>query len=268
MTLRLLMLGTVSGLLVMSATNTALAAGLVAVDSNRNLYEIDMSTGAKTLIGVVSANAGTTGGLAYDRVNDIVYVTSTSNDSLYTLNVTTGAATLVGAYGDPGIVMHGLEIGAGGAMYGASGGGTTIGNIYSISTANGLATLIGNSGLAAFTNLGYNSDTGVMYGINTSTDSFYSVNTANATATLIGAMGAGISNPHGLAYNWDNGQMYMIDSSTDMLYTINMATGAATVIGSTGTGNLLGLVYLGAVPGPGSLALFGLAIIGRSRRRS
>jgi len=261
------MMGAVSGIAVMSATSTALAAGLVAVDSNRNLYEIDMSTGAKTLIGVVSANAGTTAGLAYDRVNDIVYVSSTGNDSLYTLNITTGAATLVGAYGDPGIVMHGIDFGAGGVMYGASGGGTTTGNVYSISTATGLATLIGNNGLTSFTNLGYNSDTGVMYGTNSGSDSFYSINTATGAATLIGALG-GPTNPNGMAYNWDNGLMYMVDNNTDTLDTINMTTGVATTIGSTGAGNLLGLVYLGAVPGPGSLALFGLAIIGRSRRRS
>ncbi|HMQ15644.1 MAG TPA: hypothetical protein PKC49_06685, partial [Phycisphaerae bacterium] len=66
-------------------TAGAMAQGrLIAVDSSRALYEIDMATGAKTSIGVVSANAGTTGGLAYDRNNDIIYVTSTSNDSVYT----------------------------------------------------------------------------------------------------------------------------------------------------------------------------------------
>jgi len=194
------------------------AAGLVGVDSSRNLFEIDMTTGAKTLIGVVSANAGTTAGLAYDRVNDIVYVTSSGNDSLYTLDITTGNATLVGGYGDPGIVMHGLEMGAGGVMYGASGGGTTTGNFYTVSTVTGVASLVGDNGLTSFTNLGYNSDTELMYGTNSGSDSFYGINTATGAATLIGAMG-GPTNPNGLAYNWDNGQMYMVDNNTDLLYT-------------------------------------------------
>jgi MYXO-CTERM domain-containing protein len=252
--------------LATSFTASASAGVLIAVDSNRSLYEIDMSNGAKTLIGTVSANAGTTAGLAYDRINDILYVSSTGNDSVYTLNITTGAATLIGAYGDSSLVMHGLEWSPDDTtLYGVS---SSNNGLYRISTASGLATLIGTSGLTSFTNLGYNSDTGVMYATNSATpENFYTMNLLNGSVGFVGALN-GPTNPNGMAYNRDNGLMYMVDNSTDTLYTINMSTGAATAIGSTGSGNLLGLVYYDPVPGPGGLALLGLGLFSARRRRA
>lgn len=73
---------------------------MIAVDSSRALFEINIATGAKTPIGTVSSNAGTTAGLAYDQATGTIYLTSTSTDSLYTLDLATGNATLVGFYGD------------------------------------------------------------------------------------------------------------------------------------------------------------------------
>jgi hypothetical protein len=233
---------------------------LIAVDSSRALSEINMSNGSKTLIGTVSANAGTTAGLAHDRVNNIVYLTSTGNDSVYTLDILTGTATLIGAYGDAAIVMHGLEYDEStGILYGVSSHNN---GLYNIDKTTGAATLIGTSGLTSFTNLGYNSDTDVMYATNSGSDSFYSMNRATGATTLIGAL-TGPTNPNGVAYNFDNDTMYLVDNSTDTLYTIDLTTGAATVVGSTGTGNLLGLVYIAAaaVPEPGTVLLIGAASV-------
>ena len=143
----------------------ALADGrMLAIDSSRALSEIDITTGTKTPLGTVSSNAGTTGGLAYDPVNNIVYLTSTSNDSLYTLDIESLTATLIGPYGDAAVVMHGLEYDTStGILYGASSHNN---GLYNIDKANGTATLIGTSGLTSFTNLGYNSDTDTMYASN------------------------------------------------------------------------------------------------------
>jgi hypothetical protein len=227
----------------------ALGAGnphIIAVDSSRALSEINIATGAKTPIGTVSANAGTTGGLAVGASN-IVWVTSTSLDSLFTVALPSGTATLVGAYGDPAIVMHGMEyVGATDTLYGVSSHNN---GLYNINKATGVATLIGTSTLTSFTNLGWNSVTGVMYATNSGTDSLYTINLATGAATLVGALGAGVANPNGLAFNPDTGILYMVDNNTDTFYTINMATGAATPIGSTGAGNLLGLAYInGPIP--------------------
>lgn len=229
-------------------------AQLYAVDSSRAFYQIDMTTGAATLLGTVSANASTTAGLAYNPGNHTIYLTSSGNDSLYTLDLTTFTATLVGAYGDAAIVMHGLEFDdATGLLYGVSSHNN---GLYTISTTTGLATLIGTSGLTSFTNIGYNSLTNQMFATNSGTDSFYSMNITNGSTTLIGPL-VGPTNPNGLAFNRDNGLMYMVDNNTDNLYTIDMATGAATVIGSTGSHNFLGLVYI-PIPEPTSVLLVGL----------
>ncbi len=242
---------------------------MIAVDSSRALYEIDITTGAKTLIGTVSSNAGTTGGLAYDRTNGIVYLTSTSLDSVFTLDLVTGTATLIGAYDPsvPAIVMHGLEYDdSTGILYGVSSHNN---GLYNIDKTTGAATLIGTSSLTSFSNLGYNSDTNVMYSTNSGTDSFYLMDRSTGGVTLIGAL-SGPTNPNGLAYNPDNQTMYLVDNTTDFLYTIDLATGAATQVGSTGTGNLLGLAYISAIPEPSTILLTGIgfaAMFGCWKRR-
>ena len=234
-------------------------ADLIAVDSSRALYNINMTTGAKTQIGTVSANAGTTAALAFNPVSGVVYLSSTSTDSLYTLDLVTGTATLVGFYGDAAVVMHGLEYDdSTGVLYGVSSHNN---GLYNINPLTGVATLIGTSGLSSFTNLGYNSITDQMFATNSGADSFYLMNRANGSVNLIGPLN-GPTNPNGLAFDRDNGTLYMVDNNTDSLYTINMTTGAATLIGSTGPGNLLGLVYI-PVPEPSTfvLAVLGLGAV-------
>lgn len=237
---------------------------LIAVDSSRALYEIDMTTGAKTQIGTVSSNASTTGGLAYDRATQTMWVSGTLNDNLYTLDISTGNATLVGNYGDPAVVMHGIEFdNSTGRLFGGSNG-----NLLEINKTTGQATVIGSTGLAtgSFINLGYNSDTDTMYATHTGTDSLYRIDRATAAVTLLGPM-TGTSNPHGLAYDFNNDRMFLIDSATDTLYTLDLTTGAANVVGSTGAGNLLGLAFVPEIPEPSTLALAGVGLASLLTRR-
>lgn len=225
---------------------------LYAVDSSRALYEIDMSTGAKTQIGTVTANASTTAGLAFDPSTRTLYLTSTGNDSLYKLDLSSGTATLVGPYGDANIVMHGLEWdGTTGTLYGESSHNS---GLYEISTTTGAATLIGVSALTSFTNLGYDVRNNIMYATNSGADSLYILDRTNGTTALVGPLN-GPTNPNGLAYDWISDRLFLIDNSTDSLYTVNRATGQATLIGSTGAGNLLGLVFIGPMRVAGRVAL-------------
>ncbi|MBL8863148.1 MAG: hypothetical protein JNK02_14220 [Planctomycetes bacterium] len=229
-----------AGLAVCGLAAPAFAGRLIAVDSSRALYEIDPLTGAKTSIGTVSANAGTTGGLAHDPVTGTLYLTSTSTDSLYTLDLSTGTATLVGFYGDAALVMHGIEWDAStSTLYGGSNGG-----LYTINTSTGLATLVGSTGTTSFLNLVHDTSTNTLYGTSSSTDSFYQIDRVTGAGTLIGPLGPGSTNPNGLAYDPVVNVIYAVDNSTDNLLTIDRTTGFATVVGSTGAGNLLGLVYL------------------------
>jgi len=243
-----------ASLTVLALSSAALGQRMLACDSSRALYEIDMSTGAKTQFGTISSNAGVTGGLAYDEANDIMYLTSTSLDSLFTLDTTSGEATLVGEYGSTLFVMHGLEYDSStGILYGVS---QHDNGLYNIDKNTGFATLIGTSGLSSFSNLGYDSDNDVMYSTNSGSDSFYRMNRATGGVTLIGPLN-GPTNPNGLAYNRDDGRLYLVDNSTDNFYWIDVNTGAANLIGSNGSGNLLGLVYLPAEPSGPTLRLSG-----------
>lgn len=228
-----------SAVVLLAGSSMAFGQGrMIAIDSARVIYEIDRTTGAKTQIGTASGG-GTTGGLAYDAASRTLYLTSTSLDSLFTLNIDTFEATLVGAYGDTSVVMHGLEWNsANNTLYGGSNG-----NIFSIDTATGLATLIGNTGFTSFNNLGYDSLNNVMYMTSSSTDAFYSLDLQLGTATFIGFL-AGPTNPNGLAYVPEDDALYLICNNTDTLYTIDRTTGNATAVGSTGPGNLLGLVWI------------------------
>lgn len=235
-----------TALLAMSAS--AFAQRMIACDSSRVLYDVDIESGAKTQFGTISANAGTTGGLAYDEVNDIMYLTSTSLDSLFTLDITTGEATLVGAYGGSEFVMHGLEFDSStGILYGVSQHNN---GLYNIDKTTGAATLIGTSGLGSFSNLGYDSDNDIMYSTNSGADSFYIMDRNTGGVTLVGPL-VSSTNPNALAYNRENGVLYMADNSTDNFHKMDVNTGEALIIGSMGSGNILGLAYIpGSPPGP------------------
>ncbi|HVP72160.1 MAG TPA: hypothetical protein VMS30_00385, partial [Phycisphaerales bacterium] len=152
---------------ILAATSSASAGTLYAIDSSRAISTIDMTTGAKTPVSTASVAAGTTAGLARNHVTGVIYLTSTGNDSLFTLDLASGTATLVGAYGDAAIVMHGLEWDSStSTLYGVSSHNN---GLYTINTSTGVATLVGTSALTSFTNLGYNSDTDVMYATNSAT---------------------------------------------------------------------------------------------------
>ncbi|HMS56472.1 MAG TPA: hypothetical protein PKA27_13830 [Fimbriimonadaceae bacterium] len=215
---------------------------MIRLDSNRNVHRVDPATGAKTLLGVISTNAATTGGFAFNRNAGVLYLTSTSTDSLYTVDMSTWTATLVGPYGDSAIVMHGLEYdNKTGKLYGAS---SHNGGLYEISKINGQATLIGTSGTTSFMNL-VDVGNSQFYCTSSGSDSFYSLNINTGLATLIGPLLTS-SNPNGLAYDSLRDKIFMADNSTDNLNTINRNTGMATVVGNMGAGNTLGLVFFGS----------------------
>ena len=220
---------------------TGYANKLIAVDSSRVVYSINPATGAKTQIGNLTSNVGTSAGLAFDRQTASLYVTSTGNDALYKVSLVDYTSTLIGPYGDTNIVMHGLEFDSrAGKLYGAS---QHNGGLYEINTQTGQATLLGTTGLSGFLNL-VDIGNSRMYCTSSGTDSFYSIDTNNALTNLIGTL-SGPTNPNGLAYDSLRDRIFLVDNTTDNFYSINRSTGASSLIGSTGAGNLLGLAFLG-----------------------
>ena len=126
-------------------------ADFFGVDTNDNLYQVNPTTGAATLVGATGlphlssgnydnslASNGTT--LSYYTLD-----TNGGNSSLYTLSLTTGLATVVGPTGTTGIVgsaFAGPTFGTG-QLYGFSKNGDT--DVINLST--GAATRLNSNGL-------------------------------------------------------------------------------------------------------------------------
>jgi len=88
------------------------------------------------------------------------------------------------------------------------------------------------------------SQAGIIYTTNTSTDSLGKIDTGNLAAGIqnIGSLGYNAGKT-GLAYDSNTGTMYMVDGFTDQLYMVDVNTGAATVIGPLGFPSLTGAAF-------------------------
>ncbi len=106
------------------------------------LFSIDQTTGALTAIGNTGSNITY---YTFGSTSTGLYMVDTQG-GLWTINATTGAATLVGS----------TQLNMGMSQYvGLSAGGDVLyialgSNIYTINTANGLASFIGTSGTTDF----------------------------------------------------------------------------------------------------------------------
>jgi hypothetical protein len=109
----------------------SMLTGLYAVDTNHNLYSINPSTGAPTLIGPTGLTHGSAEGMSTG--SSVLYYTD--NSSLYSINTATGAATLIGSTG--GASYDGL-VTVNGTLY----GGQTLpdSEIDTLNPATGAAT--------------------------------------------------------------------------------------------------------------------------------
>ena len=113
-------------------------AGLYGFGTDQNLYSVNSSTGATTLIGPTGLPSGGLSGMSGG--GPALYLAlATENDSLlYLVNTTTGAATEIG---NTGVSIAALGF-ADGTLYAAD----TSGNIYTVNTSTGAVTLISNCG--------------------------------------------------------------------------------------------------------------------------
>ena len=251
---------------MMKATSTAILLGafalcssataqrLIAVDTapgSATVYELDATTGSRTLLGSMSPAAAIPAALAYDYLGGKMYMSGNGTDSVYEVDLTNWQTRLIGAYGSSAIVMAGLEWDSStGTLYGVSGHN---GGFYSIDLTTGAATLIGLSGLGSSTNgynLGYDLVHDAMLMTSATTDSLYSIDRSSGAATLIGPM-TGITNAGSMAFHLGTATMYVLDNLQDMLFTVDVATGLPTQVGTVGAGNMIGLTF---VPGAGRLS--------------
>ena len=120
-------------------------------------------------------------------------------------------------------------------MYGTD---ATSDSLYTVNLTTGAWTLVGATGTSAPSGMAYDSDNGVMYGVDSR--NLYTVNLTTGTWTLVGATGSDTFTTVGMAYDSVNGVMYGVDSIFNSLYTVNLTTGLWTLVGGIGAPGVSG----------------------------
>jgi hypothetical protein len=205
-------------------------------DHNANgLFELDMSTGAATLVGAgATGTTNATVGLT-ETTNRDVLIGSTWADIATIAADGSGANVLAGSVGVEALAMNLAT----GILYGSING-----QFFTIDPATGLnsGNLTGPGtdieGLAA------NAAANVLYGISRDDMNLYGYDIAGNSWSVIGNTGRSWLDA-GLAYDHLARVLYAIDANTDALYIINPATAATALVGPLGTEAAGGLAFVG-----------------------
>jgi DNA-binding beta-propeller fold protein YncE len=255
-------------LLAAPAAKAAVMFGVAPFDNtlDSNLYRIDESTGAATLIG----DTGFTdmGGLAFNAANVLYGYTP---GALYTIDTTTGAATRMGLLGS-NHPEGGLAFQPGtGVLFAVK--SVLADELVTINTSTGASTTVGLLGSAGrdTSGLAFAAD-GTLFGValGPSPDQLIRIDTITGAATAIGPLGTNVLTPTvgGLEIDPDSGILYYSDNQN--LYSVNKTTGAATLIGAHGVSGMAGLAAGNpGVPEPATLvpaASVSLMLLRRRRR--
>ncbi|MHC5011745.1 MAG: NHL repeat-containing protein [Planctomycetota bacterium] len=199
-----------------------------------NLYTIDITTGATTLIGPIAGPTGVTG-LAMSPGGVMFLAECNANmaaDTIGTVDVTTGMPTFIGNTGLGGAVADMTFVGS--TLIGHS--DAFAGDIVTINPATGVGTVLAGGPMCCGNGIAANA-AGIVYLASspsgTNPPSLYTVNPVTGATALIGPV-------TGLTYNRINsmaflaGVLYAVDSdfaTNNILGTINVATAAFTPIG-------------------------------------
>ena len=115
--------------------------GLYALDDSFNLYSINPTTGAATLLGPTGVATGlASGSIGFSLSTGSSTLYFEDDFDLYSLNTTTGKGTLIGQSGAPGIGFNSL-VSENGTLYGVESSNTLPYNtLYEINTSTGVGT--------------------------------------------------------------------------------------------------------------------------------
>jgi hypothetical protein len=268
------------------ATSAAISApilyglGDTTLDNARfhnNLYTIDTTTGAATLVGDTGFNLR---GLAIDPVTGRAYASLAEQNSggtaggLYEINLATGAASLIG--GTQNFCEMTFD-GAGNLFgYGTRVGAADGYDYLSIDVNTGVGTLLSSTALNtanyAIFGIAYSSadDETYLYQqwfSGSGGEGLWTIDLTDGTPTLVVSSTGQFYRPD-LAAD-DSGNLYTIDrqfgATGTSLYSLDKTTGLTTSIGLNGVG-LNSITFANSatatVPEPGALAVFGLGLLG------
>jgi streptogramin lyase len=249
------------------------SAGLFGISSNRNLYDVNQTTGAASNPRFV--NVSGPAGIAFASDGTLYVLGASGTGMLYKVNPTTGSETLVGSTGltviegdiaiDPttGVIY--------GAYYFPGGSGR---NLITINPTTGAGSVVfalpSNSDVSA---LAFDSS-GNLFAIDSSTDRILQLNKTTGAVLSSVALSVPLGVVAGMAFDPATGVLYAADGNvggTNNLYTVNTTTGAMTLVGpvgipfnpTTNVGGLSGLAFSpSAVPEPSTLTMFGVGALG------
>jgi hypothetical protein len=272
-----------------ACTSSALAVGTT--------YAIDLraSTTSNRLI-VFPANApalnvvsttGTFRGFAMDfNASATTLFGITTNATLLppfqigTIDQTTGNfttnANVTGA-GAAETNWSGLASDTNGLWYASASGGAGINNLYTISPATGITTLVGNinAGSTAL-NIDITIDrNGQMFGMDIATDRVYKIDKTSGAVTFLsaGSMGFNANFAQGMDFDWDTNTLYATiytGGGTGVYASIDTTTGVATQLISTTSWNAeMEMSVKAAIPEPAAVAIVSTSgtLLLRRRRR-
>lgn len=248
------------------------SSGTVNTD-DINLYQIDVTTGAATLVGATGFNLR---GLAFNPLTGRAYASIAevaTGGGLYEINLSTGAATFIGGTQS----FQKMEFDGSGNLLGYDSRQQGY-NFYKINVNTGIGTLLNPGALSinnhALFDIAYSSADNQMYLYQqwfqgSGGEGLGTVNTANGTVTPLVSGSYQPFRPD-IAVD-DNSNFYAIDRATGFtsLYSLNTATGNTTLIGSSGVG-LHSIAFAGgaSVPdGGATTVLLGLALSGIAAAR-
>lgn len=258
----------VRGLLIAAAVFAGSAAQAVTTyvaGSGGQFGTLDLATGVFTSLGTTHLGATSFGLLeGFSVANGTLYgQTLSGGNTIYSVDPTNGALTVIGTNSSNAFYLGSTTSGG---LFGAD----LTGNLFSINTSTGAATIIGNLGfgLGGFVSFSDNSST--LY-LTRGTGALYTVNTGTGVASLVGPSGAF------LASAVSGGTLYGIDDTA--VFTINGATGAFAAgptispsgLGVEGVVPVEALMAVTAVPEPATVWMIGsglLGLIGVARRRT
>jgi hypothetical protein len=256
-----IMRGFTLGIAMLLGANAAEAAPILYGSSaTGQLFTINISTGAGTLVGTLPGGGSTE--IEFDNISGRAW--TQAPDGLFTIqqfDINTGAG--IGPPIPDAGSYTGLEF-VGSTLYGTvitAGGGSGPSTLRILNPLTGFSTLVGPTGVGPISGLAYN---GTMYGIagGPGPANLYTLDLIVGTATLIGSTGIQAGSlefgPEANLYAGTTG------ANGGRLYRIDPLTGASTLIGPTGFADVTGLALvtpISPIPEPGTILLLGAGLI-------